>query len=113
MRGLILARRRRRRRPRPRGDGVFQYLGTLDRPGSIGLVDAAGRRTIFNLFEETVWTSRPAAGRRYADLAAGSADKRAADALIQEWARQRWLRHLRETRLGASVRTCYCSASRP
>ena len=27
---------------------------------------------------------------------AGSAAKRAADALIGEWARQRWLRHIRE-----------------
>ena len=41
---------------------VFQYLGTLDRPGSIGMVDAAGQRTIFNLFvsrsdDAIGWTS--------------------------------------------------------
>lgn len=81
--------------PQPQSRGVFQYLGTLDRPGAIGLVDAAGRRTVFNLFEETVSTV-PGRWTPYAGLTANSTDKRAADALIQEWARQRWLRHLRE-----------------
>ncbi len=76
--------------------GVFQYLGTLDRPGSIGMVDAAGRRTIFNLFEESVWTSATGRWTRYAALRAGGAERRAADALIEEWARQRWLRYRRE-----------------
>jgi hypothetical protein len=75
---------------------VFQYLGSLDRPGSIGTVDAAGERTIFSLYDESVWTSRAGRWTRYADLPAGGAEKRAADALIGEWARQRWLRHLRE-----------------
>lgn len=78
----------------PAGRAVFQYLGTLDRPGSIGQVDAAGRRTIFNFFQETVWTSASGRWRRYADLIPGSAERQSADALIQEWARQRWLRHL-------------------
>ncbi len=80
------------------GGPVFQYLGTLDRPGSIGNVDGAGRRTIFNLDDESVWTSASGRWARYAALPAGSADRSAADALIGEWARQRWLRHLREPR---------------
>jgi hypothetical protein len=75
---------------------VFQYLGMLDRPVSIGTVDAAGNRTIFSLYEESVWTSASNRWTRYVDLPAGGAEKRAADALIDEWARQRWLRHLRE-----------------
>ncbi len=74
---------------------VFQYLGVLDRPGSIGMVDAAGNRILFSLYEESVWTSTSGRWTRYSDLAAGSAEKRAADGLIDEWARQRWLRHLR------------------
>ncbi len=82
--------------PAARNANVFQYLGTLDRPGSIGAVDAAGRRTIFNLYDESVWTSASARWIRYAMLE-GSA-KRDADALIDEWARQRWLRRLREQR---------------
>ena len=73
---------------------VFQYLGLLDRPAQIGLVDAAGNRILFSLYDESVWTSAGGRWIRYADL--GGADKQAADALIDEWARQRWLHHLRE-----------------
>lgn len=80
--------------PAPAGGPVFQYLGTLERPGAIGLVDAAGNRTTFNFFQETVWTSASGRWTRYADLAPAGAGRRAADAVIQEWARQRWLRHL-------------------
>jgi len=82
--------------PQTARPAVFQYLGSLDRPGSIGTVDAAGNRTIFSLFEESVWTTRSGRWQRYAGLATGSAERRAADAVIDEWARQRWLRHLRE-----------------
>lgn len=74
--------------------GVFQYLGTLDRPGSIGIIGSGGERTIFNLFEESVWTDGAGRWQLYADLRAGSPDKSAADALVHEWARQRWLRRL-------------------
>jgi len=51
---------------------------------------------VFSLFEESVWTSRSGRWQRYDGLPAASAERRAADALIGEWARQRWLRHLRE-----------------
>ena len=95
MRGVILAAAGANVRPRQEG-AIFQYLGTLDRPGSIGAVDAAGRRTIFNLFDESVWSSQAGRWTPYADLGDGSPEKRAADALIDEWARQRWLKHLRE-----------------
>jgi len=73
---------------------IFQYLGVLDRPAQIGLVDAAGNRILFSLYDESVWTSATGRWTRYAELA--GAEKQAADALIDEWARQRWLRHLRE-----------------
>jgi hypothetical protein len=73
---------------------IFQYLGVLDRPAQIGMVDAAGNRILFSLYDESVWTSATNRWTRYADL--GGAEKSAADALINEWARQRWLRHLRE-----------------
>ena len=80
--------------PAPDGAPVFQYLGTLDRPGSIGMVDGRGRRIIFNFFQETVWTSAGNRWTPYAALPPGSAARRDADALIQLWARERWLRHL-------------------
>lgn len=73
---------------------VFQYLGTLDRPGQIGWVGADGRRLLFNLNEELVWSSASRRWTRYADVPPASAERRMTDALIQEWARQRWLRHL-------------------
>ena len=77
----------------PAGRPVFQFLGSLDRPGAIGMVDAQGRRLVFDFLQETVIDST-GRSRRYAELAPGSAEKGAADALLSEWARQRWLRHL-------------------
>jgi hypothetical protein len=76
------------------GRPVFQFLGSLDRPGAIGTVDGQGRRIVFDFFQETVWDSATGRRTRYADLAPTSPERRAADALIDEWARQRWLRHL-------------------
>lgn len=70
---------------------VFQYLGSLDRPGSIGLVDRGGDWTIFNLFREAVWTSASGRWQPYRTLPADSAERARADALIDEWAHQRWL----------------------
>ncbi len=78
----------------PSGRPIFQFLGTLDRPGAIGTIDANGHRLVFDFFQETVRDSATGQSIRYADLAPGSAEKSAADALLDEWARQRWLRHL-------------------
>ena len=76
----------------PDGHGVFQYLGDIDRPGMIGLVRRGGDWILFDPFAESVWTSRSGRWTDYARLA--GAEKAAADALINEWARQRWLRRL-------------------
>jgi uncharacterized membrane protein len=95
MRAIILAAAGARVDP-PSGRPIFQYLGSLDRPAAIGLVDAEGRRISFNFFQETVWTSASGRWTRYAELQSGSGERRAADRLIDEWARQRWLRHLQE-----------------
>jgi hypothetical protein len=78
----------------PSGQPIFQFLGSLDRPGAIGTIDAGSRRLVFDFFQETVRDSATGRSTRYADLAPGSAERSAADALINEWARQRWLRHL-------------------
>lgn len=80
--------------PGPNGGEVFQYLGSLDRPGSIGLVDENGARTIFDLFRGRFWSDSSGRWTRYEDLPSSSAEKRHADALINCWARERWLRHL-------------------
>jgi len=70
---------------------VFQYIGSLDRPSSIGLVDGRGRWTIFSFDRQALWTSRDPAWRDYRALAPGSGGRAEADALIREWGRQRWL----------------------
>jgi hypothetical protein len=76
----------------PARSRVFQYLGDFDRPGMIGSVGPGGDWIRFDLFREAVWTSRSGRWTPYSRLS--GADKAAADALIDEWARQRWLRHL-------------------
>ncbi len=78
----------------PTGQPVFQFLGSLDRPGAIGTIDASGHRLVFDFFQETLRDSATGQNLRYSDLAPGSPEKNAADALLNEWARQRWLRHL-------------------
>jgi len=70
---------------------VFQYIGSLERPSSIGLVDGAGRWTILSFDREALWTSRSGAWRDYRALPPGSPGRAEADALIREWGRQRWL----------------------
>jgi hypothetical protein len=92
MRGIILRAAGASPAPPPARDAVFQYLGDFDRPGMIGAVSRGGQWIRFDLFREAVWTSRSGRWTPYARLA--GADKAAADALIDEWARQRWLRHL-------------------
>ncbi|HWT13748.1 MAG TPA: sulfatase-like hydrolase/transferase [Allosphingosinicella sp.] len=92
MRGIIL-RAAGAAVPARRSGSVFQYLGTLDRPASIALVAPGGRWTIFNLFEETVWTSRSGRWVPYSEL--DESGRAGADAVIDEWARQRWLRQPR------------------
>jgi hypothetical protein len=77
--------------PRPARAAVFQYIGTLDRPGSIGIVEAGGVWTTLNLETEELWFSDRRRRVRYRELAAGSAEKVRADRLVDEWARQRWL----------------------
>lgn len=77
--------------PRPAKAAVFQYIGTLDRPGSIGIVESGAIWTTLDLETEELWFSDSGRRVRYRELAAGSAEKVRADRLVNEWARQRWL----------------------
>jgi sulfatase-like protein len=92
MRGIILRTLGAAPAPAAAGAGVFQYLGELDRPGMIGIVRAGGDWIQFDPFREAVWTTLSCRWTPYARLAGH--EKAAADALIAEWARQRWLRRL-------------------
>ena len=90
MRGIILRAAGAALPPALANDSIFQYLGTIDRPGEIGSGDARGRWTVFDLSERSV---RFGEGRAipYDDLPAASPARVAADALIDRWARERWL----------------------
>ncbi|HEX9948420.1 MAG TPA: sulfatase-like hydrolase/transferase [Allosphingosinicella sp.] len=90
-RGILLRALSGDRAPRPAKAAVFQYIGTLDRPGSIGIVEAGGVWTTLNLETEELWFSDTGRRVRYRELPAGSAEKARADRLVDEWARQRWL----------------------
>ena len=75
----------------PAKRAVFQYIGTLERPGVIGMVEAGGVWTTLSLETEEVSFSDTGRRLRYRDLRPGTADRRRADRLVEEWARQRWL----------------------
>jgi phosphoglycerol transferase MdoB-like AlkP superfamily enzyme len=77
--------------PPPAKTAVLQYIGTLDRPAVVGIVETGGVWTTLNLETEELWFSDSGRHLRYRDLRAGSPDKRRADRLVEEWARQRWL----------------------
>lgn len=70
---------------------VFQYIGSLDRPSSIGFADARGNFTIFSFDREALWTAATGRWSDYGSLPPGSAARAEADGLIREWGRQRWL----------------------
>jgi hypothetical protein len=76
--------------PERRGP-VFQHVSQLAAPASIGLVGAGQVWTTFQLETEEVGFSDSKRRVRYSDLKPGSADKARADAVIDEWNRQRWI----------------------
>jgi hypothetical protein len=80
--------------PAPAGGPVFQHIGPLDAPTAIGMVGKGGVWTVMMLESEQVSFSDGGRSARYADLRAGSAERGRADALIDLWARQRWIAHL-------------------
>lgn len=76
--------------PERRGP-VFQHVSRLGAPAAIGLVGAGEVWTTFQLETEEVAFSESGRRVRYPDLKSGSAEKARADAVIDEWNRQRWL----------------------
>jgi hypothetical protein len=77
--------------PPPRRGPVFQYIGTLDQPAVVGMVEAGGLRTTLDLETEMVDFTDLKRRVRYRDLAPGTPLRARADRLANEWARQRWL----------------------
>jgi hypothetical protein len=73
---------------------VFQHIGSLDAPAAIGMVEAGGIFTTFDFETEEVRFGDRGSRVRYDALRPGSAARRRADRLFEEWARQRWLARL-------------------
>ena len=88
---------------RPAGP-VFQYIGDLDAPTEIGMVERGARWTTMRVDTELVWFSDSGRRLRYAGLRRGSPEKARADRLIDEWARQRWLAELARRSVQIAVR---------
>jgi hypothetical protein len=76
--------------PERRGP-VFQHVSALAAPVAIGLVAKGPVWTTFQLETEEVRFSDTGRRVRYSDLKPGSAEKARADAVIDEWNRQRWM----------------------
>ena len=75
---------------RPAGP-VFQHIGPLDAPTAIGMVGKGGVFTVMMLESEQVSFSDSDRSGRYADLTPGSPERERADALLNLWARERWI----------------------
>ncbi|MFT3965091.1 MAG: sulfatase-like hydrolase/transferase [Sphingobium sp.] len=72
---------------------VLRYIGSLDDPAAIGMVDRTGAGWAFDTSAQETWFERPGLYRRYADMAPGSKERRDTDALIQLWGAERWYAH--------------------
>lgn len=94
LRGLILQAAGARLPPTPRAGAVFQYVGDLDTPSTIGMAERGEIITTLDLQTEEVESSDTSERGHYRLLGRGSVLKERADRLVAMWARQRWIRHL-------------------
>jgi hypothetical protein len=76
------------------GAPVFQFIGSIDRPISIGFVERGGRWTTLNLTTREVWSTETGKKMRYDTLPSGSSLERRVERLIRTWETERWLRHI-------------------
>jgi hypothetical protein len=67
---------------------VVQYIGTLDRPSRIGMVEDGMKWTVLDTSERTVSFSDLGKSRRYEALPASL--KSRANRLVHAWETERW-----------------------
>ena len=79
-----------------RGGPVLQYIGTLDRPSHVGMVDARGRWTVLELQARRVRFSDVAGSWDYDALEGRPELVARADKLVSSWATARWKKRLTE-----------------
>jgi hypothetical protein len=82
--------------PRSSAAPVLQYIGTLDRPSHVGMVEPGQRWTVLQVQERRVSFSEQPGSYGYEELASKPALKARADRLIAAWERERWLNHIRK-----------------
>jgi hypothetical protein len=78
----------------PPSGAVFQYIGELDRPATIGMAEPGGVVTTLDLQTEEVQSTDQAERGHYRHLPRGSPLKARADRLVALWERQRWMKQL-------------------
>jgi hypothetical protein len=81
-----------------RNSPVLQYIGTLDRPGQVGIVEPGQRWTILKLEDRSVSFSDSAGTFPYETLASQPRLKARADRLVATWESERWAKHLRASK---------------
>ncbi|HKT14521.1 MAG TPA: sulfatase-like hydrolase/transferase, partial [Allosphingosinicella sp.] len=82
-----------------RGDRpVLEYIGTLDRPAFVGVVDAAGRWTVMKVQDRSVRFSDVPGAFEYDKLAGHPDLKKRVEMLVRSWAMARWEKHLSQRR---------------
>jgi hypothetical protein len=91
-------------RPVPQSSGsTFQYIGALDQPAQIGIVEPGGRWAIFDFDTGDVRFAPDGRPLAYAALAASSAERVRADRLIHRWEAERWHHHAGQPRPDIAV----------
>ncbi|HEX7857230.1 MAG TPA: sulfatase-like hydrolase/transferase [Sphingobium sp.] len=73
---------------------VLRYIGSLDEPVAIGLVNGSGTGWAFDTSAQESWFENRNLYRRYADMAPGSAERRDTEQLIHVWGAERWATHV-------------------
>ena len=76
------------------GKGVFLYIGQLDKPNLIGLIEEGGRWTVLDVYKQLVSFKDLDRTLSYSDLGNHFLLKARLDRLILAWERQRWEKQL-------------------
>ncbi|MCE7795286.1 sulfatase-like hydrolase/transferase [Sphingobium sufflavum] len=92
-RGLILRVLAGQKTGQPARKPVLRYVGDLQEPAAIGMVDAAGAGWAFDTSSQEAWFERRGRTIPYARLVPGTAEQRDVGRLIQLWGAERWAAH--------------------
>lgn len=76
------------------GKNVFQFIGRLDRPRSIGIIEAGNKWTVLDMDTQVVSFYDLEKSIHYQDLEGQPMLKQRSERLVNEWAYQRWQQHL-------------------